>query len=110
MVALNGYIEIVNIYLIIAEDSLDKHLREMSDLLKVDVKSILAAIVGILDNLIKSRVFSVFTEKGNWIKRVSFKYLISEYLIWATKLASHTFSSRVAGMNVFEILVVIVVL
>jgi len=65
MVALNGYIEIVNIYLIIAEDSLDKHLREMSDLLKVDVKSILAAIVGILDNLIKSRVFSVFTEKGN---------------------------------------------
>lgn len=65
MVALNGYIEIVNIYLIIAEDSLDKHLREMSDLLKVDVKSILAAIVGILDNLIKRRVFSVFTEKGN---------------------------------------------
>lgn len=65
MVALNGYIEIVNLYLIIAEDSLDKHLREMSDLLKVDVKSILAAIVGILDNLIKRRVFSVFTEKGN---------------------------------------------
>ena len=65
MVALNGYKEIVNIYLIIAEDSLDKHLREMSDLLKVDVKSILAAIVGILDNLIKRRVFSVFTEKGN---------------------------------------------
>lgn len=65
MVALNGYIKIVNLYLIIAEDSLDEHLREMSDLLKVDVKSILAAIVGILDNLIKRRVFSVFTEKGN---------------------------------------------
>jgi hypothetical protein len=51
--------------LVIAEDSLDKDLRKMSDLLKVNVKSILAAIVRILDNLIKGGVFSVFTKKGD---------------------------------------------